>query len=52
MTFEEWKIRQLEKELSEKEGRWIKVLSVRGRHVTICSWEIYQRMKQMGFIKE
>ena len=41
MTIEEYNIKQLEKELSEKEGRLVKVLSIRktftGKHVTICS---------------
>lgn len=51
MTFEEYKIKQLEKKLSEKEGTWIKVLSVRGRHITICTWATYQLMIKEGFIK-
>ena len=46
MTFEEYKLKQLEEELSEKEGHWIKVLSVKGKEVTICSWETYQLMKK------
>ena len=53
MTFEEYEIKQIEKELGEKEGRSIKVLSVRGKHITICSWDTYQLMKKKeGFIKE
>lgn len=52
MTIEEYEIEQLEKELSEKEGKLIKVLSVRGKYITICSWETYQLMKKEGFIKE
>lgn len=50
MTFEEYKLKQLEEELSEKEGRWIKVLSIKGKHVTICSWETYQLMKKEGVV--
>ena len=46
MTFEEYKIKQLEKELSEKEGRLIKVLSIRktfiGKRVTICSLGVFE----------
>lgn len=30
MTFEESKLKQLE-ELSEKEGHWIKILSIKGK---------------------
>lgn len=52
MSLEEYEIKQLEKELSEKERRLIKVLSVRGKHITICSWETYQLMKKEGFVKE
>ena len=52
MSLEEYKIKQLEKELSEKEGRLIKILSVRGKHITICTWETYQFMKKEGFVKE
>lgn len=51
MTFGEWEVKQLEEELSEKEGRWIKVLSIKGNHVNICSWETYQVMKKEGLIK-
>ncbi len=50
MTFEEYKLKQLEEELSEKHGHWIKVLSVKGKKVTICSWEIYQLMKKEGVV--
>lgn len=49
MTFEEYKLKQLEKELSKKEGRLVKVLSVRGKHITICTYETYQLMKKMGY---
>lgn len=45
MTFEEYKLKQLEKELSKKYGHWIKVLSVKGKEVIICNWETYQLMK-------
>lgn len=48
MTFEEYKLKKLEKELSEKEGRLIKVLSVRGKHITICTYETYLLMQKMG----
>lgn len=51
MTIEEYEIKQLEKELSEKEGRLIKLLSVRGKHITICSLETYLLMKEEGFCK-
>ena len=50
MTFEEYKLKQLEKELSEKEGHWIKILSVKGKKVTICNWETYELMKKKGVI--
>ena len=55
MTIEEYDIKQLEKELSEKEGMPIKVLSIRktfiGKHVTICSLgsfklEYYERYEK------
>ena len=52
MTIEEYEIKQLEKEISEKEGRLIKVLSVRGKHITICTYESYLLMKKEGFVKE
>lgn len=45
-------IKRLEEELSEKEGMWIKILSIRGKHVTICTYATYLLMKKMGFIKE
>ena len=51
MTIKEYEIKQLEKELSEKEGKLIKVLSVRGKHITICTWETYELMKKEGFVK-
>lgn len=51
MTIEEYEIKQLEKELSKKEGMLIKVLSVRGKHISICTWETYQFMKKEGFVK-
>lgn len=51
MTIEEYEIKQLEKKLSEKEGRLIKVLSVKDKHITICYWETYQLMKKEGFVK-
>lgn len=51
MTYEEYKLKQLEKELSEKEGHWIKILSIKGKEVTICSWETYEEMKKLGVIK-
>ena len=50
MTFEEYKLKQLEEKLSEKEGHWIKVLSVKGKEVTICSWGTYQLMKKEGVV--
>ena len=51
MTFEEYKIRQLEKDLSEKEGREIKILSIRGKHVTITTLETFYLMKKLGVVK-
>lgn len=50
MTYEEYKLKQLEEELSEKEGHWIKVLSIKGKHVTICDWETYELMKKLGVV--
>ena len=50
MTFEEYKLKQLEEKLSEKEGHWIKILSIKGKHVTICNWEIYELMKKLGVV--
>ena len=52
MTYEEYKLKQLEKELSEKEGHWIKILSVKGKEVTICNWETYELMKKYKIIME
>lgn len=55
MTVEEYNIKRLEKELSEKEGMPIKVLSIRkifiGKRVTICSLgafelEYYERYEK------
>ena len=60
MTIEEYNIKQLEKQLSEKEGRLIKVLSIRntfiGKRVTICSLgafelEYYERYEKKGLVK-
>ena len=48
---------ELEKELSEKEGEFIRILSIvrnpitKVKHITICSEYTYQRMKKEGFIK-
>ena len=52
MTLEEYKLKQLEEELSEKEGRLVKILSIKGKHITICSWETYEVMKKEKIIKE
>ena len=51
MTLEQYKIQQLEKELSEKEGSLIKILSAKGKKVTICSYGTYLLMKKLGVIK-
>ena len=50
MIFEEYKLKQLEEELSEKESHWIKILSIKDKHVTICNWETYQLMKKEGVV--
>ena len=38
MTWGEYELKILEKELSEKEGQLIKVLSINGNHITICNY--------------
>ena len=58
MTIGEYEIKQLEKELSEKEGTLIRILSIKRnpitkvKHITICSENTYQLMKKEGFVKE
>ncbi len=44
MTYDEWKIKELEKELSDKEGYLVKVISVKGNEITICSQYAYDYM--------
>ena len=51
MTWEEYKLKILEKELSEKEGQLIKILSINGNHITICTYATYFLMKEEGFIR-
>lgn len=51
MTREEYEIKQLEKELSEKEGTEVKILKKEGNHITVCSLGIYFIMEKLGFIK-
>ena len=51
MTWEEYKLKILEKELSEKEGQLIKILSIKGNHVTICTYATYLLMEKEGFIR-
>ena len=52
MSLEQYEIKQLEKELSKKEGRLIKILSVKGKKkVTICSYETYLLMRKMGVVE-
>lgn len=51
MTLEEYKLKELEKELSNKEGRLIKILSMHNNHITICTYATYLLMKKEGFIR-
>ena len=51
MTREEYEIKQLEKEPSEKEGTEVKILKKEGNHITVCSLGIYFIMEKLGFIK-
>ena len=51
MTLEEYKLKELEKELSEKEGQLIKILSMKGNHITICTYATYLLMEEEGFIR-
>lgn len=51
MTLEEYKLKELEKELSNKEGRLIKILSIHNNHITVCSQETYCVMIEEGFIR-
>ena len=46
MTLTEYELRILEEELSEKEGKLIKVLSINGNHITICTYVTYLLMKK------
>jgi hypothetical protein len=51
MTWEEYKLKILEKELSEKEGQLIKILSIKGNYITICTYGTYLLMEKEGFIR-
>ncbi len=51
MTWEEYELKILEKELSEKEGKLIKVLFINGNHITICTYATYLLMEKEGFIR-
>lgn len=51
MTLEEYELKELEKELSEKEGQLIKILSIKGNHIIICTHATYLLMEKEGFIR-
>lgn len=44
MTYDEWKIKELEKELNDKEGYLVKILSMKENKITICSQYAYDCM--------
>jgi len=51
MTLAEYKLKILEKELSEKEGDLVKILFINGNHITICTYGTYLLMEKEGFIR-
>ena len=57
MTWEEYEIKQLEKELSEREGEFVRILSIKRnpitkvKHIIICSEYTYLLMEKEGFIR-
>ena len=51
MIYDEWKIKELEKELSDKEGYLIKILSMKENKITVCSQYVYDYMIFNGYWK-
>ena len=51
MTWEEYKLKILEKEFSEKEGQLIKILSINSNHIMICTYATYLLMEEEGLIR-